>query len=346
MATTVDLRHVCFAGRPAAATRRKTGRGAYQRLGPTHGPLLTAEPAAGFVAWVIDRAGLDASLYRHRPLLRRLPACLRTLQVHSAEEARELLEDRPDLLPAAVSSLLIGVTEFFRDPAVFEGVRAEVLPSLAARRRPLRVWSVGCSTGEELYSVAILLAEAGLLAHSFLLGTDCRTEAIEQARSAIYHAAAVSLLQPAICRKYIESAGNSWRLIEPLRQQVRWQVADLGEKTADGPWDIILWRNLAIYLNPGPAETLWRRLAGALASEGYLIVGKAERPPAGLGLAPVCRCVYRKSGPTVAPRLPEEDGGKKGTVPICAKHPSGRSGGHRAKLGRGLSPFSRPEEDV
>ena len=139
------------------------------------------------------------------------------------------------------------------------------------------------------------------------MGTDCRIEAIEQARSALYEPAAVSLLQPAIRRKYFESAGNSWRPIKPLRRQVRWKVADLGEQFADGPWDIILWRNLAIYLNPGPAEKLWRRLAGALTSEGFLMVGKADRPPSGLGLAPVCRCVYRKSGPTVAQRLPEED---------------------------------------
>jgi chemotaxis methyl-accepting protein methylase len=228
------------------------------------------------------------------------------LTVHSTEEAREVLEDRPDLLSAAISSLLIGVTEFFRDPAVFEAVRAEVLPTLALRRGPLRVWSAGCSTGEELYSVAILLAETGLLARSFLLGTDCRTEAIEHARFARYGVAAMNLLQPMIRRKYVESVGNSWRMIEPLRRQIRWKAADVGEKIEEGPWDIVLWRNVAIYLNPGPTETLWRRLAGALAPGGFLIVGKAERPPAGLGLAPVCRCVYRKSNPTVAQRLPED----------------------------------------
>ncbi len=110
-------------------------------------------------------------------------ACGRCKSARS-EEGRALLENRPDLLPAAVGSLLIGVTEFFRDPAVFEAVRARVVPELAARGRgPLRIWSAGCSSGEELYSLAILLAEAGLLAGSFLLGTDCRIEAVRQARS-------------------------------------------------------------------------------------------------------------------------------------------------------------------
>ena len=307
MATTFDLRHVCFEGRPVAAARPKAGQGTSQRIGPLHAPPPTAEPADGFVGWVIGRAGLDASVYRHRPLLRRLPACLRTLMAHSTEEAQELLEDRPDLLSAALSSLLIGVTEFFRDPTVFEDVRAEVLPSLAVRPGPLRVLSAGCSTGEELYSLAMLLADAGLLPRSFLLGTDCRAEAIQRAGSARYDAAAVSLLQPTFRRKYVEPAGNSWRVVEPLRRQMRWKVADLGETIEEGPWDIVLWRNLAIYLNPGPAESLCRRLAGALAPEGFLIVGKAERPPVGLGLVPVCRCVYRKCSPTVAQRIPGED---------------------------------------
>ncbi len=94
---------------------------------------------------------------------------------------------------------------------------------------------------------------------------------------------------------YFEPAGESWRVSEPLRRQARWEVADLAEETARGPWDVILWRNLAIYLNPGPAEALWRRLTAALAPAGFLIVGKAERAPAGLGLAPVCRSVYRKA---------------------------------------------------
>ena len=107
-------------------------------------------------------------------------------------------------------------------------------------------------------------------------------------------------MEPTIRGKYFEPAGNSWRVSGRLRRQVRWEVADLAENMADGPWDIILWRNLAIYLNPGPAEMLWNRLAGALSPGGFLMVGKAERPPSGLGLAPVCRCVYRRRGPTGA----------------------------------------------
>ncbi len=325
MATGFDLSHVCFAGRPAAATGQIARPAGCKSPAPSPTPLRADEPAHGFVGWVLDRSGLDASVYRHRPLLRRLPSCLRTLQVRSVAEGRALLENRPDLLPAAVGSLLIGVTEFFRDPAVFEAVRARVVPELAAcRRGPLRIWSAGCSSGEELYSLAILLAEAGVLAGSFLLGTDCRIEAVRQASAGVYNAAPS---EPAVRQTYFEPAGESWRVSEALRRQARWEVADLAEETARGPWDVILWRNLAIYLNPGPAEALWRRLTAALAPAGFLIVGKAERVPAGLDLVPVCRSVYRK--------------GSRGTVPIFAAERtcSSETGALAAKMG--LSPSAK-----
>lgn len=302
MPTTCDLRHVCFEGKLAAGNGQMARRSSRPPTVSAHSPLPPTEPAHGFVAWIINRAGLDANFYRHGPLLRRLPACLRMLRVRSTEEARGVLEQRPELLPAAVDSLLIGVTEFFRDLPVFEGMRAAVLPSLALRRGPLRVWSAACSNGEELYSVAILLAEGGLLAGSLLLGTDCRTRAVERARAGLYNAAPAD---QTIRKKYFEPEGKSWRVVGSLQRQASWEVADLAEKVAGGPWDIILWRNLAIYLNAGPAEILWKRLAEALSPEGFLIVGKAERPPSALDLVPVCRCIYRRR-PAAQP-LPEED---------------------------------------
>ena len=303
MPTTLDVRHICFEGRLAVGTRHKAGHHACHPTVSLSTPLPSGELAHGFLAWVFNRAGLDANLYRQGPLLRRIPACLRTLKACSTEDARKVLEKRPDLLPAAINSLLIGVTKFFRDAPVFEAMCAAVLPNLALRRRPLRIWSAACSTGEELYSVAILLAERGLLARSSLLGTDCRSEAIELARAGLYGA---TQLQATIRSKYFEAAGKSWRVIGPLRRQIRWEVADLADTIDGGPWDIILWRNLAIYLNPSPAETLWNGLAEALAPGGFLIVGKAERPPSALGLAPVCRCIYRRRVPRGAQPVPEE----------------------------------------
>jgi chemotaxis methyl-accepting protein methylase len=256
-------------------------------------PHVPEEPLDDFISWAFARAGLDAAAYRPQPLHRRLPACLRTMNVLSTRAARDLLERKPRLITKVISSLLIGVTEFFREPGVFDYLRAQVLPTLAHRNQRLRIWSAACSTGAELYSMAILLNEAGLLERSHLLGTDCRGDAIAGAKLGLYDAATLKLVRCATRDKYFEPAGQHWRPVEALRRPVQWKVADLLAGVEHGPWDIVLWRNAAIYLKSCPAETIWRRLVSVLAPEGVLIAGKADRPPRDAGLAHAAPCVYR-----------------------------------------------------
>ena len=238
--------------------------------------------------------------------MRRIPACLRALHCETEDHAREILEQRPDFLPRAVGALLIGVTEFFRDPPVFETIRTEVLPHLSSPNRPLRLWSAGCADGAELYSLAILMAQAGMLEGSFLLGSDCRQDAIERARTGLYTGAALKKIEPADRRRYFEEVGGSWQPVEPLRRHVSWKVSDIVRQIEEGPWDIILWRNMAIYLTAETNASVWRRLVSALAPHGILVVGKAERPPSDLPLINVKRCIYRSCS-SMGDRLSDVD---------------------------------------
>ena len=250
------------------------------------------------------------------------------MKVGSTHAARELLERKPGLMAESVSSLLIGATEFFREPGVFDFLQTKVLPEWVGRRRPLRIWSAACSTGAELYSMAILLGETGLLEQSYLLGTDCRGDAIECAESGLYDAATLKCVPRWMRDRYFEpvrpmqqrsghrapcllhgrcagpapgECGLTYRPIEALRRQAYWKVADLLAGVGHGPWDILLWRNAAIYLTSRSAETIWRRLVSVLVPGGVLIAGKADRPPCDAGLTHVARCVYRVAdGPATA----------------------------------------------
>ena len=297
------FRHVRFAGRPAIAVPRLPG-GA-KPLPPTagHAPAHRPEEPGFFISWVFERAGLAVESYRGEPLQRRLSACLRALHTKTEAQARQILEERPGLLPVAIGALLIGVTEFFRDPPVFETLRTVVLPEMASLSRPLRVWSAGCSTGAELYSVAVLLAEAGLLAGSFLLGSDCRHDAIENAQAALYSTDELRKIEPPARGKYFTETGGFHRPVERLCRRVHWKVADLTRRIEGGPWDMILWRNMAIYLKAEAAAPVWRDLVSVLAPGGVLVVGRAERPPAELPLDQVRRCVYRSSSRDGGPPL-------------------------------------------
>ena len=287
-----DLSHISFEGKARVRPPRSRACGTGS-AGVAVAATAQDDRLDPFIAWVLGRAGLDAAAYRTRPLHRRLPACLRALKVGSTHAARELIDRNPHLVTEVVSCLLIGVTEFFREPGVFDILRTQILPALADRDRPLRIWSAACSTGAELYSVAILLSEAGLLERSYLLGTDCRGDAIERARLGLSDSAALNLLDRTMWDKYFEPVGQRWRPVEALRRQVHWKRADLLAGVEPGPWDIILWRNAAIYLKASRAEAVWRRLASVLAPQGVLIAGKADRPSGDAGLTRAARCIYR-----------------------------------------------------
>ena len=234
------------------------------------------------------------NVYRPETLRRRLPACLRALRANSPEQAREILEKTPRLLADAISALVIGVTSFFRDPAVFDQLTYSVLPSLFRGATKARIWSAACSDGDELYSVAILLAEMNLLHHSYLLGTDARGDAIAKARAGIYAPAALRAMPEAWLKKYFAREEKSWRIASTLRTAIQWRTADMTRMCEPGTWDLILCRNAAMYFCAEAAGKLWEQFEHALRPGGYLVLGKAERPAGATRLSCIAPCIYRR----------------------------------------------------
>ena len=255
---------------------------------------LSREESA-FLVELFDRVGLDAGAYRCETLARRLPACLRQLRAASIRQARVILEKSPALATSAVESAVIGVSGFFRDAPVFQQIASDVLPMLAARRGCLRCWSAGCSDGQEMYSTAMLLSEMKRLCGTELLGTDCRAGAIARACDARYDPAVLRDIPPLLRERYVElETANTSRLAAVIRKSICWRRADITRCAERGPWDLIFCRNLVMYLQPGVASGVWRRLELALRPGGFLVVGKAERPAGSSHLVPHGPCLYRK----------------------------------------------------
>jgi chemotaxis protein methyltransferase CheR len=185
-----QFRHIVF---PREESRRKL-----VNFGPPDVVIPVFEPSernlpgdeASFLAWLFGSVGLDSRHYRTETLRRRIPACLRTIRANSPVHAQQLLAHSPGLVPAPLSAMLVGVTSLFRDAGVFKQLRNDLLPALVESRRGAYGLSIGCSDGAELYSLAMLLAERGVLSGSYLLGMDCRSDAIAQARTGRFDAAA------------------------------------------------------------------------------------------------------------------------------------------------------------
>ncbi len=245
------------------------------------------------IRWVFEKSGLDIGAYRSPALDRRLPACLRLLRVPTAECARDLMERRPELIAAVLGTILIGVSDFFRDPSVFAEIERKVLPRLLALRERVRICSIGCSSGQELYSMAMLAAEASALDRVELLGLDRRPEAIACAARGRFSKGEVARLSPGRVERFFEPDGAGWRVRPYLASALSWRSADLISLRAEEPWDLILCRNLLIYIRPDRASAVWESLCASLTPGGFLVTGKAEKAPAGLPLIRLAPSIYR-----------------------------------------------------
>jgi chemotaxis protein methyltransferase CheR len=275
----MDLKHVRFTGTPASRVRSGMAR---RPATPRSAPRLLESPAAtGLPAAVLAAAGLDPLQYRASPLNRRTPACVRTIRSGSESDV--------------LSALLIGFSGFFRDADVFQTIEHKVLPQLKALNRPLRVLSVGCASGQELYSLAMLVAEHGMLSRAEFVGIDCRRDAIRAAREGVFPHALVADVPDVLRNRYFTSATGGVRVEHHLRSRTHWQVMDATVAMPPGPWDLILCRNLFIYLQPRTMQTMLARMIDHLTLLGFLVVGKAERPPASLGVQSIGRCVYSRN---------------------------------------------------
>lgn len=248
----------------------------------------------GLAAWILSRCGLDPDAYRLETTGRRVPACLRRLRVSTSVEAQELLINFPVLLPVALGTVLIGVSSFFREPTIFALLEQELRTAEANGLRRARVFSGGVSTGQELYSIAILLDELGLLEQSELLGVDCRPNAITHAQQGTYDEAELLALTPSQRDRYFPLQNGARTACERLKSRMRWECADLLTYEDIGPRDLILFRNVAIYLRPEALEPIWTRLSQHLVLNGILVTGKGEQPLPSLPLLRTAPSIYRR----------------------------------------------------
>lgn len=200
--------------------------------------------------------------------------------------ARLRATDDPALCAAVVEALASGETSFFRDRAVFDRLLNEVIPALAARRpgRPLRVWSAGCGTGQEVYSLALALASAGPAAPSVeLFASDLSERALHKARAGLFsHFEVQRGLPIRMLLAHFEKADDHWRICPQMRQSIRWAQVNLaGDLSRIGPFDVVLCRNVLSGFTPEKAAEALAKLERTVAADGCLVLAPKEGPPSG-----------------------------------------------------------------
>ncbi|HEX5014340.1 MAG TPA: chemotaxis protein CheB, partial [Candidatus Limnocylindrales bacterium] len=239
---------------------------------------------APFLDRLREESGIDFNAYKRPTILRRLQRRMTASGQPTLAAYARYLERQPDEFRQLTASFLINVTEFFRDPSTFEYLRKEVLPALIADARAvgreLRLWSAGCSTGEETYSLAILVAELlGDDVEEFgvrIFATDVDADAISFARRGTYPKAALANVPEDLRSKYFSATDGEFEIVKPIRQLTIFGQHDLGVRAPFPRIDLILCRNVLIYFTGELQRRALQVFAFSLRTGGRLVLGSSE----------------------------------------------------------------------
>ena len=287
----------------------------------------------GFLQDLQEQTGIDFTTYKRPTIRRRLERRMAATRSANLLEYARFVRGHPDERQRLISAFLVKVTEFFRDPEMFDYIREDLLPKIAEESRKagreVRIWSAGCATGEEAYSLGILVAEVLGATQSELkvriFATDLDGEAIGFARRGIYPASALEGVPKVLQDRYFSRSGSDFEISKEIRALTVFGQHDLGQRAPFPRTDLILCRNVLIYFTPELQRRALQSFAFSLRDGGYLVLGRAE------SVSPyrehyvveeAQHKVYRRRGARVMipmSRTPEGDGM---IVPQVARRPA------------------------
>ncbi|HEX7735123.1 MAG TPA: chemotaxis protein CheB [Ktedonobacteraceae bacterium] len=274
-------RHPYLQQSPVPETAGATTQAAQHMLEPA---FSDTERVVQQIARVLrQKTGVDFTAYKPTTLMRRIRRRLVVQHLGSLAEYLTMLREKPAEVDALYQDILIGVTSFFRDPSTYSLLKREAFGHLVetkSPRDPIRVWVPGCSTGEEVYSLAIclleFLTEYQRALPLQLFGTDLNPRAIEQARVGLYSSSVIEQL-PHECReRFFHPVGEQYQVNKPLRDLCIFARHDLLRDPPFSHLDVLSCQNVLIYLQPDIQQKLIQIFHYALLPQGVLVLGASE----------------------------------------------------------------------
>jgi two-component system CheB/CheR fusion protein len=233
--------------------------------------------------YVKQARGFDFTGYKRSSLFRRITKRMQVNGITGFDDYIDHLEVHPDEFAQLFDTILINVTAFFRDRETWDYLASHVLPSIIASKgpnEPIRIWSAACASGEEPYSIAMILSEL-LEPERFrekvkIYATDVDDDALSQARQAIYTQRAVNDVPPEMLEKYFEQSNSRYTFRKDIRRSIIFGRHDLMQDAPISRIDLLLCRNALMYFNSESQSRILKRFHFSLNDAGFLVVGKAE----------------------------------------------------------------------
>ncbi len=231
-----------------------------------------------------SKYGHDFTNYAISSLKRRIIRILELYKFKSVDALGKKISENPVFFEEFISEITVNVTEMFRDPSFWRILRDKILPNILLNNKMIRIWHAGCSSGEEVYSMAILLKEMGILENSKIVATDIDDQILKRAKSGVYPVKNMELNEKNYVRfrgenelnKYFEIKNGLTYMDKSLVKDVSYRKQDLVKGAVFNKFDIVLCRNVMIYFNQNLQNDVLKKLHESIFKYGYLAIGSKE----------------------------------------------------------------------
>lgn len=221
---------------------------------------------------------IDLRKYKRPQMQRRLTALRDKLGFKDFGAYFEAMKKNEKLYHEFLDRMTINVSEFYRNPNRWEVVQNKVLPEFLAKSKKLKVWSAACSTGEEPYTLAMILSQYLPLSEIKIHATDIDENAIARAKAGVYHQRSLQFVPEEVIKKYFRQHDNQmYAVSEEIKKCVSFKQHNLLEEPFESGFDLIVCRNVIIYFTEEAKDRLYRKFSDALKPGGILFVGSTEQ---------------------------------------------------------------------
>jgi chemotaxis protein methyltransferase CheR len=250
-----------------------------------------------FISQIKRKTAIDLSQYKEAQMKRRLTTLRMKHGFATFGDYYSAIEGNRALLNEFLDRMTINVSEFWRNPQRWEVLQKVFLPEIASASLRPRIWSAACSTGEEPYTIAMILSEMGLLDRTTLLATDLDMGVLQKAQEGIYLERSLRDVPKTSRNKYFKASEGAYAVSEVLKKAVTFKQGNLLYDKFESGFDLIVCRNVMIYFTEEAKHQLYHKFAGALKPGGILFVGSTEQifSPAQYGFETADTFFYRRT---------------------------------------------------
>ncbi|MCG7343031.1 protein-glutamate O-methyltransferase CheR [Sporosarcina sp. ACRSL] len=249
-----------------------------------------------FISNIKKKTGIDLSLYKEAQMKRRLTSLYEKRGFRNFSDYYEAIHNDKQLLDEFLDRMTINVSEFYRNAQRWEVLEKKIFPILLAKNKKLKIWSAACSTGEEPYSLAMVLASHVPLRDISILATDLDSGVLERAKVGLYPERSLKEVPKHILDKYFVNEGQHYQVKDEIKKTVQFKRQNLLGDSYGSGFDLIVCRNVMIYFTEEAKDQIYSDFSKALRPGGILFVGSTEQifNPSKYGFESVETFFYRK----------------------------------------------------